>query len=482
MPSHRVRMAERTVDRLIFNRNYWRDAYWNRIVQAADAQLAPRLLNAISVDRCMSNELILVDKGTNLNLHRMTQQEVIEEFEKSCPPFGQNRRRGTHGPVVDYLAEVNKLTDARVRTALAPLTHSILDELARYDSLRKEHDAFECFYELLPAWCLTQATGLFRADLWDSKLSLAMLIELMGSQFAKRGFEPNTCTTYVAQAHKAFAEFILWTSIEDKAPIRKTGKGQEPELPQILDALRKAKHAEPRYETRGYPSLPRWLIAKEQIVWNAIACAVYGPYHVRPKLLEPGDTMPMDVVGILKGSRTANRQPLKVGLGNVTLAHLHGELNPRTGTFSSTLIQRAATINLGADRAATTANRLVIVLGREFYLDTPYRRTAPFATDPFEYLETRNNYYATHCTTDSARHAALFIVEGRLILVDLESKNGTIVWREEQNGISATVMPGRNARLRQKAEASDGIACLASEVHVHLGDVIRLGGSWFRLV
>ena len=482
MPSHQVRIAERTVDRLIFNRNYWRDAYWSRIVRAVGPKSAPSLLNALSVDRCVSDELTLIDKGTNLNLHRMTQQEVIDEFERSCPPFGQNRRRGIHGPVVDYLSEVERISDPRTRNALAPITHSILAELARYDALRARRDAFGCFYELLPAWCLTQATGLFRADLWDSRLSLAMLIDLMSSQFSQWGFEPAVCKVYEEQAHKAFAELILWTSAEDKTPLAKAQKLQQTELDRILDILQNAKHAEPRYETRGYPSLPRWLIAKEQVVWNAIACAVYGPHYVRPKLLEAGETAPMEPIVIPTREDIEIRHPLSSGMGIITLEHLYGELNTHSGVFSPSHIQQAASIDLGMSKADTTTNRLVVVLGRELHLGAPRRQTARFSTGSFTYSEARSKHYATRCALDSSRHAALFLIEGSLILKDLDSKNGTIVWRGRGSDAQAFVMPGRNARLRQKAEASDGRLRVVSEVLIHLGDVIRLGGSWFRIV
>ena len=478
MPATPPALSERTVDRLIFNRNYWRDAYWGRVVEAAGTETAPALLNALSVDKCVGDDLSLMDKGTNLNLRNMSQQDVVAEFERSCPPFAQNRRRGVHGPIVDFKAQVKKL-DEGTRDRLAPIVAQMDAETTRYEDLRGRRDAFGCYYELLPAWCASAVTPLFGADLWDTQLSLSMLIELLGTQFGRCGHTQETCDLFVRQTRQALSEYLLWI---DDGENRTGTAAQDMDVPSLLDTLAHDKSTQPRYETRGYPSLPRWLISKEQIVWDVVACSVYGPEHVRPQIAEVGGTVTVGADEAISKVRAPQERVLSAGSGIVTLERLHGTTDGMGQDFVLKRVEHVCAIDLGRDSSATLDDQLVIVLGREFRLEGDGRHTVQFSSGPFSYQETRDKHYATHQPADGGRHLAVFVRDGRLKLKDLDSKNGTIVERDRNTGIRVLVMPGRNARLRTDALANEQEARVVGEVDACLGDIIRLGGSWFRIV
>ena len=76
MPTLPQVLSERTIDRLIFNRNYWRDAYWSRIVDVAGTDAAPDLLNAMLPSRV----------PTTLAMTRSSCKRTWRTFERSCAP------------------------------------------------------------------------------------------------------------------------------------------------------------------------------------------------------------------------------------------------------------------------------------------------------------------------------------------------------------------------------------------------------------
>ena len=80
------RGTQAAVDRLLFNANYWLSAYENRIVDACAATVATPLLNAVTV------------WGTHtLKLNTLSNDEAVATFERFCPPFATNNRKGASG-------------------------------------------------------------------------------------------------------------------------------------------------------------------------------------------------------------------------------------------------------------------------------------------------------------------------------------------------------------------------------------------------
>lgn len=61
-------------------------------------------------------------------------------------------------------------------------------------------------------------------------------------------------------------------------------------IPELIEIVHAAREAHPNFETDGYgETLPAWLAAKEQLVWNTVVCSLYGPGSARPLLItSPG--------------------------------------------------------------------------------------------------------------------------------------------------------------------------------------------------
>ena len=100
------RGTEASIDRLLFNANYWRAAYESRIIAACarpeDAQLC---LQAVSVWNAHT-----------LKLNRLSPDETAATFVRFCPPFALNQRRGSHehcragkGPLPDFKKAIEDL-------------------------------------------------------------------------------------------------------------------------------------------------------------------------------------------------------------------------------------------------------------------------------------------------------------------------------------------------------------------------------------
>lgn len=103
------RGTQAAVDRLLFNANYWRAAYESRVFDICerpeDAQLC---LQALSVWTAHT-----------LKLNTLSPDEAVVTFERFCPPFALNRRRGSSdrnragkGPLPDFKRAINQIAAA----------------------------------------------------------------------------------------------------------------------------------------------------------------------------------------------------------------------------------------------------------------------------------------------------------------------------------------------------------------------------------
>ena len=80
------RGTQAAVDRLLFNANYWRAAYESRVFEACERpENARQCLQALSVWTAHT-----------LKLNTLSPNEAVATFERFCPPFALNRRRGSH--------------------------------------------------------------------------------------------------------------------------------------------------------------------------------------------------------------------------------------------------------------------------------------------------------------------------------------------------------------------------------------------------
>lgn len=104
------RGTQAAVDRLLFNANYWRAAYESRVFDACtQPENAQLCLQALSVWTAHT-----------LKLNTLSPDEAVATFERFCPPFALNRRRGSHnrdragkGPLPDFKRAIGQIARGR---------------------------------------------------------------------------------------------------------------------------------------------------------------------------------------------------------------------------------------------------------------------------------------------------------------------------------------------------------------------------------
>ena len=140
------RGTQAAVDRLLFNANYWRAAYESRVFDACeqpeDAQLC---LQALSVWTAHT-----------LKLNTLSPAEAVATFERFCPPFALNRRRGSHdrdragkGPLPDFKRAISQIAASGSEPeasleALRALLDTMEAEAVAYETLGTESSLTAC--------------------------------------------------------------------------------------------------------------------------------------------------------------------------------------------------------------------------------------------------------------------------------------------------------------------------------------------------
>ena len=273
-----------TIDNLLFNANYWLAAYEDRIVAAcSDPDDARACMKAIAV----------WNKST-LKLNTLDGDKVRAEFERLCPPFAVSNRRGSgNGPIPSFTLLANGIAkcsdDAHAAALLA-----IVDDLEAEARCYEEHAAtgsVDALYDILPAWCLQDRIPLVRGSWWDDCDVMGAIVSAMAERFAQLGFGEVPCTYFVDMCNEAIDAYQRDIAIDD----RFTGLS----IPELVRLVHEAREANNNSEEDGYgASLPEWLISKEQLIWNILVCAVYGPQIARPRM---GDSFDL----LLDGDMTA---------------------------------------------------------------------------------------------------------------------------------------------------------------------------------
>lgn len=269
------RGTQASVDRLLFNANYWLAAYEDQIIAACADEIDPRPLLAA----------VTVWSTHTLKLNTLGANEVITTFERFCPPFADNNRKGSGtGPVARFAESIRHASEESPACAqkLSVLSRKMQREADAYAGLAAP-TALDALFAILPAWCLQDKIPLVSGGWWDDPGVVTAIAEELMKQFLEMGYGEATC--------QYFYDSLL-ESLD--AYLRDISDGDSPysALPvqDLIELVHNAREANPCFETDGYgSSLPAWLSAKEQLVWNVIACSLYGPRAARPLLVEtPG--------------------------------------------------------------------------------------------------------------------------------------------------------------------------------------------------
>ena len=267
------RGTQASVDRLLFNANYWLAAYEDRIVGACDPEDAARLLKAVTV------------WGTHtLKLNALGNDEVITTFERFCPPFAANNRRGStekrgKGPVGEFESMANDLSVRKPEhaEALAAIAKDMRAEASAYESLPAA-SALDALFAILPAWCLQDRIALVSGSWWDDCDIMLLLAEELKRRFLELGYGDAPCQYFYDSMLEAIDAYQQDVS-SNRSPL------SELPIPDLIGIVHAAREARPSFETDGYEgALPAWLVAKEQLIWNTVVCALYGPGSARPLL------------------------------------------------------------------------------------------------------------------------------------------------------------------------------------------------------
>lgn len=283
------RGTQAAVDRMLFNANYWRAAYEQDIIAAC-----VRPEDALS---CLTAISVWVTHALRLNT--LSPDEVVATFERFCPPFKLNNRRGSRdsrrggkGPLPDFSREILALEKDREGIDGQPESieslHAILEDMeaeaAVYDELG-EAGALNALFTILPAWCLQNRIELVSGSWWDDYDVMNVIIDALHAQFIELGFGEAICRYFLDSCYEALDAYHR--DVADEA----SALG-EMKVPELVAAIQGARDATPEFETDGYGGdFPSWLISKEQLIWNILVCSVYGPSCARPLLVDFPDLL-----------------------------------------------------------------------------------------------------------------------------------------------------------------------------------------------
>ncbi len=275
------RGTQAAVDRMLFNTNYWRAAYEQRIIAACkDTDVALECLKALSVWT-----------SHQLKLNTLSLDETIAVFERFCPPFAHNNRRGTQdnkragkGPLLDYRRKIEELDKKhRITKQEFNTLHTLLidmeAEAALYEDLETS-GSLTSLFTILPAWCLQSRIELVNGTWWDDYYVMKEIIDTLKQHFATLGSSISACEYFHDSCYEALDAYHRDLTSEPSTL-------SELEIPHLVSFIQEARESHPDFETDGYENiLPLWLISKEQLIWNIIVCALYGPGCARPLLVD----------------------------------------------------------------------------------------------------------------------------------------------------------------------------------------------------
>lgn len=275
------RGTQAAVDRLLFNANYWLAAYEDRIVEACDSRDAAQLLKAVTVWSTHT-----------LKLNTLGNDEAIATFERFCPPFAINNRKGVgegkgKGPIGEFEKAVEEASASHPECAeaLAAIVDDMWQEAAAYESLPAT-SALDSLFAILPVWCLQDKIGFVSGNWWDDTDVMLFLADALRDRFIELGYGEAPCQYFHDSMLEAIDAYQLDVS-SSGTPL------SELPIPDLIEIVHAAREAHPNFEADGYgDTLPAWLAAKEQLVWNTVVCSLYGPGSARPLLTASPGLLP----------------------------------------------------------------------------------------------------------------------------------------------------------------------------------------------
>lgn len=358
-PTHKIessdaaslrRGTQAAVDRMLFNANYWRAAYEQRIIDACEhADVALECLQSISVWNSHA-----------LKLNTLSLDETIAIFERFCPPFAYNNRRGTKdsaragkGPLPDFKRTIQLLRkEQRINeqefAALNALLSEMEAEATLYENLGQS-GSLSALFTILPAWCLQSRIELVNETWWDDYYVMKEIIDTLEKHFADLGSSLSSCEYFHDSCYEALDAYHRDLT-SDSSPLN------ELDIPHLVSLIQEARESHPNFETDGYENiLPLWLISKEQLIWNIIVCSLYGPETARPLLVDSpellsqqGYTEKSDVITELAQTSfmryTADRIASQADQEFATFASLPSDLRDSSIAYISSIHRKLDTL------------------------------------------------------------------------------------------------------------------------------------------
>ena len=390
--------------------------------------------------------------NTALRLNEKSTPEALEVFEKYCPPCLDKGEKA--------LGKL-KPSDKRIEGEHASVVELTCETASFYRSIAGLYgQGMAAYRELLPLWIVKGSSPLYTLKLWEDEEKVLAIGDALYKEFLAAGYHREVCERFnelVFSCYNSYASKLASETEQQKAQA-----AQLATLP--LGELYKIKHAQ------GYRGLPVWLEAKEQLIWNLVACALYGPENARPQYFSHTEVaVSTDALNALSADPR-----LRQGSGSAVLTRI----------LEGGSTDVVATIQLGREGDAPLEDALLMVLGREFQ-GTP---SVDDLGDVPEYVaehvgeEDHRHHYATLLDADSARHLGVYLIDGQVLLIDLGSKNGTFIRRGKGTGERYLVMPGRNTALVDAFKARGYSFEVATRVVAMRGDQVFLGASQFELL
>ncbi|MCK6138834.1 RyR domain-containing protein [Slackia exigua] len=270
-----LRGRQSAIDRLLFNVNYWLYAYEDRIVDACETSK--------DAHECLDS--IAAWTSHPMRLNTLSQKGMIELFERFCIPFTANKRRRNggsgKGPVHDFKKTALKIcsrTSDNSRSSLLKIIEQMEKEARLYEMLA-DKKPLEAFMDILPVWCLQGKIPLVAEAWWNDSQFIRLVSKMLEAKFSEQGYGESQRRYFMDSLDEAIDSYERYIS-DDEQWI-------DFDTTAIFQLITSAKLAQADSETEGYGSgLPEWLIPKEQIIWNIVVCALYGPAYTRPLLAE----------------------------------------------------------------------------------------------------------------------------------------------------------------------------------------------------
>lgn len=390
--------------------------------------------------------------NTALRLNEKSTAEALEIFEKFSPPCFDKG--------LASLKEI-KPSDKRVKDEYSQVVKLAEETNSFYKGISSLYgQGMTAYRELLPLWIVKGASPLYTLKLWEDEEKVLAVGDALYQEFLAAGYHREVCERFNELVYSCYNSFA--SKFENATPEQLAQADELSKMP--IGELYKLKHAQ------GYRAMPVWLEAKEQLIWNLVACALYGPENARPQYFSHTEVaVSTDSLNALIADPR-----LRQGSGSAVLTRI----------LESGSTDVVATIQLGREGDAPLEDALLMVLGREFQ-GTP---SPDELSDVPEYVvqhaseEDHRHHYATLLDADSARHLGVYLIDGQVLLIDLGSKNGTFIRRGRGTGERYLVMPGRNPGLVDAFKARGYSFEIATRVVAMRGDQVFLGASQFELL